>query len=335
MERRGTGRSAGAWWVVMLAVVVTVGGGLFWSEQRRVDAIVATEQALREQFAQMSLPQAVARCRELWRLQQADPQPVALAWQPGLLDVYVLAGVDERSMRHLSCDGAELRQGPRVPRVAQDRLPAPDGPAVEGPNLLERAAGTNVEGLQALELALDPKPGSPDAVIERRWQGGAAQGGHPLSAMLPRLFSAPPAGLPQAPLLQPLVQYDWLKDPRAAFSLLGDHVPPDSRVVLLEMGATRLTVMVTGRFEQDGGRPPAAFGEADFDEHGVRHTSFWYPREQPTWGCSVGRPLAEVREAFLAQWAQARPDTYYARFGCGEGVEPGGAWRFTAPRRRR
>lgn len=319
----------------MLGVVVAVGGGLFWSEQRRVDEIVATEQALRAQFAQMPLPRAVARCHELWSLQQADPLPVALAWQPGLLDVYLLAGVDDRSMRHLACDGAEIRQGPRVPRVALDRLPEAEGPAAEWPNLLERAARANAEGLEALELALDPKPGSADPVIERRWQGGAAQGNGPLAAGLPRLFSAQPPGMAQAPLLQPLTAYDWLKDPRAAFAILGDHVPPDSRVVLLEMGSARLTVVVTGRFEQDGGRPPAPFGEADFDEHGVRRTGYWYPREQPTWGCTVGRPLAEVKESFLAQWAQARPDTYYARYGCGEGIEPGGAWRFMVPKRRR
>lgn len=335
MGRAGKAASAWAWRAVGVAAMLAVVGGLWWSEQRRVDAIVGTEQALREQFTHLGLPEAVARCRELWSRLQSDPRPVALAWQPGLLDVYLLAGVDERSMRHVACDGVEIRQGLRVPRPLLDRLPGREAAAAPLPNLLEVAAQPRAPGLQAIELALDPHPSAAVGVLQRGWRDGQPQPSHALAADLPRLFSVQPPGLPAAPLLQPLVAHDWLKDPQAAFSVLADHVPPDSRVVLLELGSQRMTVTVTGRFEQDGGRPPAGYGEADFDEHGVRSIGWWYPREQPTWGCAVGRPLAEVREAFLAQRSQARPDSYHARYGCGEGIEPGGAWQFMAPRRRR
>ena len=45
------------------------------------------------------------------------------------------------------------------------------------------------------------------------------------------------------------------------------------------------------------------FGDRSFDEYGVADMDWWYPRDDPGFGCRTGQPLAVVRAAFDAALA--------------------------------
>lgn len=323
-------------------LLVAAIGWLWFDRQQERAAVEAHEEAQAEAFARLPLAQAVAHCRALWRQNHYDQAPLALAWQPGQLDWYVLKGIDTRSMQHFHCDGVRVERGARVPRVLLDRVPASDaaGSSADELNLFDHyasAAAALLPSLQALEAAVDPQQPAARTPLERQWVGGVPQFSHSTVAALPRLFAEPPPQLPPAPGPQPLPVHDWLKDPQAAFSLLGDHVPSDAQVARLDIGSDRLTVVILGSFPQDGGRGPAPFGEATFDEYGVRDTGWWYPRDHPSSGCALGRPLAEVRAAYLQHPQRDNPELLYATYGCGarQGIEPGGEWTLRLPQRRR
>ena len=160
----------------------------------------------------------------------------------------------------------------------------------------------------------------------------------PVAADFALLFSQRPAPLAAAPFapLAPLTATNWLKQPQAAFALLSDHVPPDAHIARLSFGSDGISLTIRGRIQNLDGKPPAACGDARFDEYGVRDADWWYPRDDPTYGCSVGHTLAEVRSMFLQHRSAGDPDLLSADYGCrGRNTAPThGEWVLRLPRRR-
>ncbi|MCA0244892.1 MAG: hypothetical protein LCI02_29165 [Proteobacteria bacterium] len=300
-----------------------------------------------------ALAPAVQRCHALWLAGHWDQAPLALAWQPGRLDWYVEEGVDRDSMRHFHCDGVSMQRGARYRRVLAERLPPPS----DEPRLLLRdlnlfthyAQAAADDGLLALEAAQDPQDPTRRPPIERRWTAAGARPSGPAAADFALLLQT---GLPAAvaaaaattasaastlqppPPLQPLQPRDWLRRPQEAFALLGDHVPPASNVAAIDLRESAITLTIVGPIPNFDGKPPAPYGDASFDEYGVRDTSWWYPRDDGTQRCTVGRPLDEVRALYLQQPAAADPAVWAASYGCDGRGDERGRWTLRLPRRR-
>ncbi len=339
MSRAGNGTLS----ALLLLALAGTGAWLWWqqqAEQQQVDDHVQTEVS---RFRQLPLAQAVAHCHALWLQNHWDQAPLALAWQPGRLDWYVLDGTDMASMRHFSCTGAGFERGARFARILRERDPAPSG---ESRNLLrdlnlfahyaQRPADTSTVALEAAQDPQDPQGQTP---IERRWAAdGRGTTSGAAAADFALLFSQRPAALASAPheALARLTPTNWLKQPQAVFALLGDHVPPDARIARLSFGSDSISLTIRGRIPNLDGKPPAAYGDASFDEYGVRDADWWYPRDDPTYGCSVGHTLAELRAMFLQHRSAADPDLLSADYGCrGRDAAPThGAWTLRLPRRR-
>jgi hypothetical protein len=329
--------------VLLVLAVAGVGGWLWWQEQAVQQQVEDHTVAQIDRFRQLPLAQAVSHCHALWLQNHWDQAPLALAWQPGRLDWYVLEGMESASMRHFRCDGAVAERGARHPRILRERDPAPTGEprnVLRDLNLFTHYAQAGVDpALVALEAAQDPQDPRGPAPIERRWSadGRAVQRG-PVAADFALLFSQRPAPLAAAPFapLAPLTATNWLKQPQAAFALLSDHVPPDARIARLSFGSDGISLTIRGRIQNLDGKPPAAFGDARFDEYGVRDADWWYPRDDPTYGCSVGHTLAEVRSMFLQHRSAGDPDLLSADYGCrGRNTAPThGEWVLRLPRRR-
>ena len=324
--------------IAFFAVIV---GVIHWSGQSDRAASRDDQQAQRQAFAGMRLPQAIERCRELMGPRRESQRPVAVAWQPGRLDWYELRHVDRRVMSPFSCDGAQVWQGNGVRRVWSDRLPQIEGEEEPQTDLFQQLGRESSEGLQALEAALDPQPDADPPWVQRRWVSGAARPSHPQADSVPRLFAVQPPGLPAAPLLQPLPTINWLKNPQAAFELLARHVPANARVVELEMTDRQLSVAIAGPLPDATGRETSPFGEKAFDEFGTPRTPFWYPYAGGAGLCASGRPLAEVQDAFWVEWPKDASRVRGARFACGRsgrrshGDELDGKWLVFQERRRR
>ena len=329
---------------LLLLALAGTGAWLWWdqrAERQQVDDHAQTEVS---RFRQLPLALAVAHCHALWLQNHWDQAPLALAWQPGRLDWYVLDGTDMASMRHFSCTGAGFERGARFGRVLRERDPAPGG---QSRNLLRDlnlfafyAQGPADPTTVALEAAQDPLDPQGPAPIERRWSAdGTGTTSGAAAADFPQLFSQrppAPATIP-FPALTRLTPNDWLKQPEAVFVLLGDHVPPDARVAHLAISSDRIDLTIRAQVPNLDGKPPAPFGDATFDEYGVRDADWWYPREDPSRACAVGHTLAEVRDLYLQHPSARRPDLLSARYSCnGKAASPTfGSWSLSLPRRRR
>lgn len=321
-----------------VAVFAVIVGVAQCSVQSDVESTGRTEQAQREAFMAMRLPQAIARCRELLGPRR-EAKPVAAAWQPGRLDWYELRDFDRRVMRLVSCDGAQVSEGAGVPRVWADRLPPVEDSDEAQAALFQRLEREPDDGVQALEVALDPQPGDDPPWVQRRWVSGSAQPDDPRMDELPRLFAAQPPGLPSAPLLSPLPTIAWAKSPQAAFEQLARHVPPDARVVRVEIGMRRLDVAIAGPLPGDEAGRASPYGELSFDEFGAPSAPSWRATDSVHGGCAWGRPLPGVRDAFWAEWPRDPKRVVGARFGCGrtvvQGIELDGKWQIHLQARRR
>lgn len=291
----------------------------------------------------LPLAQTVQRCHALWLAGHWDQAPLALAWQPGRLDWYVEDGVDRETMRHFHCDGLAVQRGARHARILAERLP----PASDEPrsllgdlNLFKHYAQAAADpALLALEAAQDPQDPTRPQPIERRWTAAGAQTGGPAPADFALLLQPEPPGAAAAaasapPRLLPLPPRNWLRRPQEAFALLGDHVPPEARVAAIDLRENAITLTILGRIPNFDGKPPAPYGDASFDEYGVRDANWWYPRDDGTRRCSVGRPLAEVRALYLQHPSAADPAVWSAAYGCDERSDGLGRWTLRVPRRR-
>ncbi|MFT3819201.1 MAG: hypothetical protein QM750_16425 [Rubrivivax sp.] len=326
-----------AWLIVGLLVA--------WWWPRPVDDAPPATAAPAAAAAPLPLAQAVQRCHALWLAGHWDQAPLALAWQPGRLDWYVQDGVDLDSMRHFHCDGQTMARGARYRRILAERLP----PAADEPrsvlrdlNLFKHYAqpASDASALLALEAAQDPQDPTRPQPIERRWTAAGPQTSGPAPADFALLLqpglpaAAAAAAAPAPPPLSRLEPRNWLRRPQEAFALLGDHVPPEARVAAIDLCEDSITLTILGRIPNFDGKPPAPYGDASFDEYGVRDASWWYPRDDGTRRCTVGRPLDEVRALYLQHSAAADPAVWSAEYGCDERSDGQGRWTLRLPRRR-
>jgi hypothetical protein len=329
-----------AWLIVALLVAA---GLALWPQPADDDDDAPPATAAPAAAPPLPLAQAVQRCHALWLAGHWDQAPLALAWQPGRLDWYVQDGVDLDSMRHFHCDGQTMTRGARYRRILAERLP----PASDEPRSLLRdlnlfkhyaqAANDNSE-LLALEAAQDPQDPTQPQPIERRWTAAGPQTSGPAPADFASLLQP---GLPAAaaaasapPPLARLEPRNWLRRPQEAFALLGDHVPPEARVAAIDLREGSITLTILGRIPNFDGKPPAPYGDASFDEYGVRDASWWYPRDDGTRRCTAGRPLDEVRALYLQHPSAADPAVWSAEYGCDEHSDGLGRWTLRLPRRR-
>lgn len=292
---------------------------------------------------QMTLAQAIAHCRTLaqwqdWRL------PDALAWSRERLDWYVTQGVDAHSLRHYACDGDQVTVGQRYQRPLAHRLPA----ATDAPrdlsraiNLFDRYTDLPSHNWIALEVAVDPQDAVNGALFERVWVNDR-QPETPRSAGLhefPTLFSQRPAAVTNTswPALAPLSgATDWLKQPMQVMALLANHLPSDARISEIDVRGASVKVTIAGAIKNFDGKPPAPFGDATFDEYGIRDSTWWYPRD--IGGCVPGYPLSEVSARLEKHHHLNNPRVFNAAFSCRQAagsLARQGEWALRVPRSRR
>jgi hypothetical protein len=289
----------------------------------------------RSGFAAMNLPQAIAHCLALPNPVRYDA-PRAFAWQPGVLDWYVLEGADSASMRHYACDGASVRTGERYERVLLKRVASEGvrlGAAMEQ-NLFEAYAGFSEANVQALEVAEDPQTRT---ALERRWlASGGAQLSSPIVNELPILLGVVPASLATSsfPDRTLRVSKDWSERPDAVFALLDKHVQAAQQVAELYFDQEKIQITVVGTIDASA-QPTTAFGRLNFDAYGIADHSAWAPVAAERATCKRGRSFSEVKALFAQQPKLDR--MLYAWFDCDPNKEHNdiGDWYFRDVRTRK
>ena len=324
--------------LLLAAVAVAAFGLALWDSEPDEDA-PAPQKA--QSWERLTLAQVIESCRTSWLAGHWDQAPLAVAWQRQRLDWYVLEGVDPHSMRHFTCTPEGIDRGGRYVRVFHERANTdPERTIVRDVNLFVHLAALPPEpDLLALEAVQNPEDPAQGPVLMRRWSGtGDPSTQGPGAGELPLLFSRPPASLGSTVQagLKPLQANNWLRQPQDVFALLGDHVPADRRIAAMRVDDKRIDLAIVGPVKAFDGKPPAPFGDASFDEYGVRDTDWWYPRESATNGCTKGYSLAEVKALYAQAINRDRPDVWSAAFGCDsrDGGSGPGRWTLRVPRRR-
>ena len=329
--------------VVIVIAVIAIGGVAYWLDDVK-DEEPSQSQAPAPKpptdLTRMTMAQAIKHCRALWTAFHYDQAPLAIAWHKGGLDWYVLDGVDTTSMRHFACNAIEVTRGARYERVMSRHVPAPTGEPrniLNDRNLFSYYTDLPDPGLRALEATEHP---ATRTLLERRWpNSGTVQFNWREPKDFPILFRAHPADLAfdQYPLLKPLpTATNWLKQPDRVFALLEKQLPPQARIAELDIRDNSITVQIFGAIKNFDNKPPANFGDATFDEYGIRDMDWWYPREQVGSSCAPGHSLKEVAALFAEHANAKRTDMYNANFSCrGTGKLSGrGSWTLRVPRRR-
>ena len=292
-------------------------------------------------FARGEFDPVFALCRDAWsaELQMSQP-PVALAWTRTTLDAYFLEGIDSSSWRRLSCSATGVLRGPRVARPLLESLPAEAAPgadsAAEDPWQFALHALSRTPlgaGELAIELLPDPRTGK---VISRRWRGveGGAKpyldpaGAPPFPALIadPGFVYAPGAAPPP---LSVLPRHRWANQADAAFALIEKALPSGAGIAELTLSDDQIELSIEWPIPAFDGKPPAPYGDQEFDEYGVADRDWWYPRTDPGFGCGKGRPLADLRAEYAT--ARARLGTSalsQAWYSCSPAYSDGhhGAW---------
>jgi hypothetical protein len=333
-------------WHHIAVALMALGVGLHFWYSTQEDAMHAEAQQQQEaskkaqaqrDFQTMSLAQAIAQCRTVWPGME-NTIPLALAWHSLALEWYTLSGVDTQSMRHFSCDGAQVSVGRRYRRVLRERVPASTGEPrniLRDINLFDRYTALSNPGVIRVETAVDPLDPVNGGVFERLWMSsGAVHQQRADTAVLPALFAARPAGVPagDVPALEPLPNANnWLLKPAEALAVVRKHMPPETRISEIDIRAGTIKVTIIGPVKNFENKPPAPFGDATFDEYGIRDASWWYPRESGS--CTTGRPLEQLA-GLLAQAPNLNnPAVWNVWFGCSR--DQAGDWVLRVPRRRR
>ncbi len=281
----------------------------------------------RSDFARLTLPQAILKCREWPNSEVRYQAPLAFAWQPQALDWYVLEAADNAAMRHYSCDGTGITTGKRYERAMLKRAPLTNGrpSAALEQNLFDVYTSFSDAGVRALEVAEDPQTGQR---VERRWlDSGAVQLSDEQAQMLPVLLDKVPVDFAVGPYPQRTAQdpINWSKRPDAAFALLDKYVQPGQRIGQLYIAQKQIQATVVGPVEV-AAQPAAPFGVLNFDAYGVADQAAWVPTLAGVNTCQQGLALNELK-ALLAQ--EPKPiNLLYAWFDCDRTQAHGdvGAW---------
>jgi hypothetical protein len=342
-----------------LAVVVVIGSlALAASLATRHYERIAAEQDARNEAARIAsrrqvfdrgtLVETLRFCRDGWREQFGfHHEPVALAWTPRRVDGYFTAGHDDHTLRQVRCDERGVERGPRVTHPLQAFLPA-EAPA-ESEAKDEGAAW-------GLAMARLPERFAPDElahevirhpitdqVFVRRWEKGAegatASTDPPDAPRFPMLVAAPgfpPASHPSLAALSVVPRFDWAAQPDAAFAVIARGLPPGAGLSEITLDPDEIEVQIAHATKAFDGKPPAPFGEMEWDEFGVADRDWWYPYEIAGFGCETGRPLAGVQADFAAAWSRmGSPPLARAWYSCSPAYSNGhdGAW-YLLPRSR-
>ena len=81
--------------------------------------------------------------------------------------------------------------------------------------------------------------------------------------------------------LRPRERKHWLTQDAAAFSLLMKELPKGAKVSELRIDEGEINVTIDWKTPAFNDRPPVPYGEKTFDECGIAHMDYWYPRESP------------------------------------------------------
>lgn len=267
----------------------------------------------------------------------------ALAWADDRVDAHVYVSAAQYGLRRVTCSSEGIGWS-RIDHPLATLIPVENPPDPEdGPESLwsrmERLVALAPAELRSIELLLRPDDGS---VVQRRvvrTDGGWEVDVEPVDAPAFALLSTSPAllatqaegggdgagGLP-APA-QEYPQRRWSSATGEAFELLARELPDDARarIVGLRFDDDEIEVAVAAPVAG----LDAPYGDIRFDPWGAP-TTWLYPRDEPPgFGCAVGRPLEQLRQAFLARCAEmpgCKPRTHFsiADFSCSQ--NGGGRW---------
>ncbi|MEP7154422.1 MAG: hypothetical protein ABI905_01515 [Betaproteobacteria bacterium] len=233
-------------------------------------------------------------------------------------------------MRHFHCDGTEVHKGARYERVMARYIPAaPASNAAPSQNLFTWYAQLPDPALRALEAGVHP---GTQQLLERRWRtSGAMQSTWPDFDELPMLFrtSPPEPAFASQPQLKPLANlHNWIKHPDEVFALLATQMPPGTAIAELSFDDKSIQLRIVGPIRNPERNEPSPFGDATFDEYGVRDTEWWYPRDQAGTSCSPGHSLQELTALFAEAPNAKNSRLWSASFSCrGAGKLPDtGGW---------
>ena len=323
-------------WGPLLGITLMLGamGTYFYVKSKPDHAALAQA---RGEFSRLTLPQAIASCFARSNEISFNP-PVAIAWQPQALDLYVLEGNANGQMRHYSCDGTgTLTRGERYERVMLGRIPSQDGKlsrALPPKNLLDDYAQFSDSNVLALQAALDPATG---ALVERRWLiGGGMQSTGPDGRDFPIVLHQPPVELaatvasaiaearyvPRKVIVRPY----WNRNPQAVFALLEEKILSAQRIAQLRFNQDGIQVTLVGPVEISD-QPPAKFASMSFDAYGIADSDGWTPVASNAATCTQGRTLREAREMLFDKQPSAQK-LVHASFGCDakKDPSPSGDW---------
>jgi hypothetical protein len=297
-------------------------------------------------FANATFLQTWTFCRERWQVNNGQYfEPFGLAWTRTGMDGYFIAGDSMDTLRRFSCNAEGTARGPRFARPWMARQPAESSsdaneavPQNWRSTMLSLEAKTLTQGLNAMEFLVDPQD---NAIMLRRWDGVEAGAIATPDYMMtggivfPLLIAAPPfsfaPGSAPAPLTE-LTRYHWLSQTNDAFALLAKSLPDTAGIVELTIENDEIAVSIQGTIKNFDNKPPAPYGDMDFDEYGIAGATFWYPREIPGFGCQTGRTVDQVSADFAsARQRQAGPKLAEAWYSCSPAFTSSdhGAWHLT------
>jgi hypothetical protein len=124
-------------------------------------------------------------------------------------------------------------------------------------------------------------------------------------------------------------RFHWTAQSDAAFAVIARGLPPGAGVSEITLDPDKIEVQVAHPTPAFDGRPPAPFGDMEWDEYGVADRDWWYPREIAGFGCERGRPLAALHADFAAAWSRmGSPPLARAWYSCSPAYSNGhdGTW---------
>ncbi len=325
--------------------------------QRQESNQRALEAARAPVFASREIRPVLSLCRDLWRDElKLYFEPAALAWTPEGIDAYFLEGTDRNSLRQVRCSARGVSRGPRVadptlgllpaeaPPAAAEATPAPaEAPQTSSGVAADESGAVHLDlaALSATRLAPDERAveflahPARGVLLSRRWraaEGGAVATAEPGDAPAFPLLVGSPAfrPVPPPPALQTMPRHHWPAEAKAAFKLIETALPRGALISEIQLEDDQISLYVASPTPAFDGKPPVPYGEKEFDEYGVAHTDWWYPREIPGFGCPKGQTLASVEAAFAdAQSRFAGRPVASAWYSCSTAYSDGhhGVWR--------
>lgn len=320
-----------------------------WAQEEAAERVRAEERATL--FARGSFVDTWEHCAEGWRESLSFHHgPSALAWTRRGLDGYFLEGNDMRSWRQLRCDAAGVRKGPRIAHpLLTSLVEALPESGADQERFDDEAWSTAITRLAALDdpqvLAVEllRRPGG-SAVVMRTWRGAEALDGGATATVEPPdappfallvaepAFPFAPGAAPPAP--HPLRSYDFRREPEAAFDVVEKALPDGARISEMRIDETGIDLRIEHPTPDTEAKTVDPYGDMEFDEYGIPGASWWYPREEASFGCAVGVELADVRAAYFAAAKSVQGKLHWAWFSCSPAFtdEKRGRWHLVDDR---